>query len=85
MADYKFVDATPPTRAGRGKSDYYAKMIAAFVKSGKPSVKVTETGRKPSTLQIGLAKAVKESDPAVPVRVRKSGDDVFLVRTDMDE
>lgn len=85
MADYRFIDATPPKRAGRGKSDYYPKMLAAFVKTGKPSVKVVDTGRKPSTLQIGLTKAVKESDPSVPVRVRKVEDDVFLLRTDMED
>ena len=84
MADYKFIDAEVPKRAGRGKSDFYPKMLAAFVKSGKPSVKVAETGRKPTTLYIGLGKAIKEGD-GVPVRARKSGEDVYLVRTDVAE
>lgn len=88
MADkkgYKFARETPPKRASRGRSNFYPSILADFIKSGDPSWKITETDKKPLTLNVGLAKAVKESDPAVPARVRKSGDDVFLVRTDMDE
>lgn len=82
---FRLVDAEPPKRAGRGKSDFYPSILAEFVKAKKPSVIVADTGRKPSTLYIGLGKAIKESDPAVPVKVRRAGDDVYLVRTDMEE
>lgn len=87
MADkkgYNYVLEAPPKRAGRGKSDFYPNIVADFVKSGDSNWKITDTGRKPTTLYIGLGKASKEGD-GVPVRVEKRGDNIFLVRTDIDE
>jgi len=85
LKTFLLVPAAPPKRAGRGKSNFYPTILDEFLKSKEPSMMVTETGRKPSTLYIGLGKAIKENDPAIPVKVRRSGEDVYLVRTDTDE
>jgi hypothetical protein len=74
--EFKIVPKRAPARRGRTKSDLYHRIVRQFVESGLDEGLIEVAGKKPSTLQQQLIKAVK--DEGAQLRVKRSGDEVYL-------
>lgn len=70
-----------PTRRGRGASNFYPRLLEAFVSSGERAmeVDVVRIGRKPETVRSALVKATKAGGLQGKVRVSLLGEEVILL------
>jgi hypothetical protein len=71
-----------PKRRGREASTFYPRLVEAFVSSGEGAmaVDVAKIGRKPGTVRLALAKAIKSGGLQEKVKVSLFGEEVILVR-----
>ena len=70
-----------PKRRGREASDFYPRLVEAFLASGEQAmeVDVAKAGRKPQTVRLALAKAIKSGGLQEKVKVSLFGDEVILL------
>lgn len=70
-----------PSRTGRGASNFYPRLIEAFVSSGEGAmeVDVARIGRKPGTVRSALARAIKSGGQQEKVKVSLIGEEVILL------
>jgi len=64
--DFRLIPASVSTRRGP-RTDLYASVVAAFVASAEPTVRVELPGKKPATITRGLHRAIASSRAAVHV------------------
>jgi hypothetical protein len=74
---FKLIPAEIPQKSHRG-TDSYRAILEAFMDSGEKSVRVELPGRKPTTVLLGLRKALKDGGEDVAAIQR--GDAVFLLK-----
>lgn len=73
---------TLPKRRGREASNFYPRLVEAFLSSSEAAmqVDVTKIGRKPETVRSALAKAIRSAEAQDKMRVSMVSGDVVLVR-----
>jgi hypothetical protein len=73
--------ASLPKRRGRAVSTLYPRLVKAFASSGEKAmeVDVVRIGRKPETVRLGLAKAIKSAGLQDRVKVSRIGGEVLLL------
>jgi hypothetical protein len=73
---------TLPKRRGREASNFYPRLVEAFLSSSEAAmqVDVARIGRKPETVRSALAKAIRSAEVQDKMRVSLVGGDVVLVR-----
>jgi len=64
--DFRLIPASVSTRRGP-RTDLYSSVVAAFVASTEPSVRVELPDKKPATITRGLHRAIASSGAAVHV------------------
>jgi len=76
--DFRITQKKAPAtaRRGRKKSDLYPRVIQQFIESGIDEGLIEIEGKKPTALQAGLTRTIKELN--APVRVKKFGDEIYL-------
>ena len=74
--DFNIIPKKAPERRGRAKSDLYHRIVKHFVESDLDEGLIEVVGKKASTLQQQLIKAVR--DEGVQLRVKRAGDEVYL-------
>ena len=74
--DFNIIPRKAPERRGRAKTDLYHRIVKQFVESDLDEGLIEVEGKKPSTLQQQLIKAVR--DEGAQLRVKRAGDEVYL-------
>jgi hypothetical protein len=74
--EFNIIPKKAPDRRGRAKSDLYHRIVRQFIESDLDEGLIEVSGKKPSTLQQQLIKAVREEGAAL--RVKRSGEEVYL-------
>lgn len=74
--DFNIIPKKAPERRGRAKTDLYHRIVKQFVESDLDEGLIEVEGKKPSTLQQQLIKAVR--DEGAQLRVKRAGDEVYL-------
>jgi len=67
---WKLIPEPVPARGAR--ASMYDRIVAEFVASGEPSVRVELEGRKPASIRLSLKKAVERSGAKVALVARGS-------------
>ena len=70
-----------PKRGGRQASTFYPRLLQGFVSSGERAmeVDVARIGRKPETVRLALAKAIKSGELEAKVKVSLVDKEVILL------